>query len=596
MAAPAFKLRPSEPDPLLDLTDEQRTEAGRRLAIVMAWRNIRRDFLAAGRTAADALKVCLVSREGLTRATLYRWDGRYTDQGIMGLVDHRTTRDGDGGGTDCSPEAWSRFKALYLTIHRRSVALCHQIVAHEAAEHGWQWPSLRTIQRKVKLELPPVHADYFRQGEREWMRRFGPKLRRDYDQYRAGECWVADFHPLDVFCRRSDTDPTIVRPLLSAFMDMRSRVIVGHLVTESENQETVLAAFRNGVRDHGCPWSVIVDNGKPYRARGVSGGRPGRRIADEDYVRSVFGSLSIAVTFSLPYNPDSKPIERFFSTLESQFCCLFETYCGGEKDDRFKAAHKLSVDHPERCPTVAELADRLTPWLAAYHATPHRGEGLDHLSPSAAFERFDPIPVARAPEGVMDLLLMRSTRPVKVTRFGVRHNGVDYANFDRLHSLQGQEVMLRIPPESAGYVVVCDLEGRPICRATNPRLTAHDVDHDHVAAGMRKRKAARTLARKVRDGATRAALDDAVTAAIKARHAAGDKALDRILAATGTDDDVPARGVRALRGDLGEAVAALNRQIDRPSNPDGFSFDDLANALDAAPPAAAPNLEDLLDL
>jgi len=596
--------QPRQPDPLADLTDDQRRRIGQRLALLQAWRMMCRDFAAAGEPKAAATSAFLLAHPDCARPTLYRWAAACETDGPRGLLDGRSS--GDRPAAETVAEApWQYFLSLYLTIQRRTVALCHLMVTERfggeaAASAGW--PGLRAIQRRVRRDLPAVHADYFRLGETEWWRLYRPKLRRDYSQYRAGEWIVGDFKRMDIFCRRSAADETIVRPLLSAFTDLRSRLVYGWHLTERENQDAVLIAFRNGVERWGPPRHAVIDNGKPYRATGISGGRPKfkRLIDDEDYVRSVFGGLNVAVHFAIPYNPDSKPIERWFRTLDLQFAATYASYCGGDQDDRFRAAHKLALEQPELCPTLADLREALGRWIEAYHATPHMGEGMEGLSPAAAFARFDPIPRAIVPAGSLDVLLMRSSKPVKVTEYGVRYNGIEYGQNDpRLFELQGRKVTLRIHPDDASYVIVCDLAGKPICRAANNALARTGVTQDDVATGIKSQNRARKLVSQMYAGQAKAAHQSVTEAAISARLAAGRRHAEQ-LAATGTDDAQP-RNATPLRSDFTEAMTKYQRglTVSPPAHSEDtlLDFGDLIDgesALPEEPDEEEPlNIEDL---
>jgi len=302
-------------------------------------------------------------------------------------------------------------------------------------------------------------------------------------------------------------------------------------------------------------------------------------------VRSVLGGLNVRVHFSIPYNPDSKIVERWHRTMEEQFGATFATYCGGDlKSPRFKHAYDLARKHPELAPTVDQLREAFAEWLKAYHATPHTGAGMDGLSPAEAFERFDPIPRAVVPEGALDILLMRVTRPVKVTRMGVRYRGVAYGSRDpqRL-AWQGREVLLRVDPEDASYVLVCDLEGRPFWRAVNDSLSLAGATQDDIGEAMRQRRRARKLIKQMHDGAGRAARQSVTEAAIAARLKHARRAAEQRAAATGTDDEVPVRNVRPLRSDLADAVRRLGHQVAPPPPAPDPSFADLDITPDPLP-------------
>lgn len=578
----------SQADGLVDLTDAQRATIQSRREILDAWKTMCRAFAAAGLAKGEATQAFLMNRPGLSRSVLYVWAAADDSGDPLALLDRRSTALRTQPG-DVSEAAWQCFQELWLTPQQRSVKLCWEIVRKEAREKGWLWPGLRTIQRKVQRELPPCKSDYYRFGEREHHRRWGLKMRRDYDMYRSGQVIIGDFHQCDVFCRKSEGDWTIVRPLMVAWLDLRSRIIPAFRIVPRENQDAVLLSFADSVRKWGPPQEVVIDNGKPYRARGFSGGRPGRLIEDEDYVRSALGALEVKVHFSIPYNPDSKPIERWFKTLEEGFGATFQSYCGGDnRNPRFKEAHKFAQKYPEKCPTLAEYAEKAAAWIETYHNLPHSGDGMKGLTPMQAFSKFDPIARVVCSDALLDILLMRTTRPVKVTSYGVRHNGIEYGQGNsRLFDLQGQEVILRVDPHEAGYVIVCDLQGKPICKAVNNRLLLAGTTQENVADGMRRRNHARKLARRVYEGGTRAAMQDVTEAAIAAR-------LDQIKCeeaeraarakATGTDDVAP-RNIRPLKGDWVEAVRKYQNKIDPPIGaPEFKSLADLPDDDDNFPP------------
>lgn len=574
-----------------ELTDEQRLQITQRRHLVDAWRRACNDYRSAGRTKGEATAMFLSLHPELSQRTLYRWDAARDDEDPTALLDRRRLahpqREEENGRI--GELAWRCFKEVYLTIEARTVSVCYQIVAHQAGQHAgdpaWAWQaSLRTVQARA-ARIPSFFSDRFRLSEREWKRLHEPSIPRDYPDYRSGEMWVGDFHQMDVFCRRSDGDPSIVRPLLSAWLDLRSRMVPGWYLTERECSDSVLLALRDGVLQYGPPWQLTIDNGKPYRCDGFSGGRPVSRqfkkVEDEQHVQSVCAGLNIAPHFSIPYNPNSKPIERWFGTLEQQFGSTCPGYCGSDpKSDLFKLAHRQAEEHPERLYTVARLGELLAGFIDGYQRTPHTGEFMDDLPPLVAFERFDPIPRAVAAPGLLDLLLMRGTEPVAVTKDGVMYQGVRYGSTDpELQVRHGQKVTLRVDPRDASYVVVCELDGRPICRATNNRLALAGATRDDVAEGMKAKARARRLAKQIKDGGAVPLLQDVTTAAIAARQSAGNAAMQKIMAATGTGDPSP-RNLAPLRSDLAESFESFQRRIDRPpADPPRRSLEALAAAI-----------------
>lgn len=56
--------------------------------------------------------------------------------------------------TKISPEAWAYFKTDYLSRVRPPATVCYKRLQHAAVEHDWQYPSLQTLMRKLRREVP----------------------------------------------------------------------------------------------------------------------------------------------------------------------------------------------------------------------------------------------------------------------------------------------------------------------------------------------------------------------------------------------------------------------------------------------------------
>ncbi len=427
-----------------------------------------------------------------------------------GNVDRRGRPKGDTV-TTCSPEAWESFKSFWLTPQQRSVALCWELAAREARQHGWAWPTLRTIQARVRAELPPFHADYYRLGPLAWSRKHQPRIQRDLSSVRPNQTWVGDHCKFD-FLALHDGKP--IRPWVTAWQDQRSRMITGWQITAGPDSDTILAAFKAGVVAHGAPDHIIIDNGKDYRAKGFSGGRRGKPRLDEDRTTSVCGQLGIRITFCEPFNPGSKCIESWFDTLHERFDKLFDSYCGRAPDARPEDLYaRLRKDDVE-LPTLAEVSAQFVQFLDAFHRRPHSGDGMQGLCPLDVFTKCDPLPKRTAPRNLLDELLKRTVQ-VKVSRHGVRHNKVYYGQGElALRPLHGRAVLLAIDPEHADYVDVRELNGRPICRAYQQRLRG--LTQADLKEAKHRQKHARRLAQSV-GSAYRTAAKSVVELALEAQ-------------------------------------------------------------------------------
>ena len=467
---------------------------------------------------------------------LNRIDPRH--ESFDGNVDHRGrgTADTAAGDASCTPEAWELFTSYYLHPNKRSVKLCHEIVEYRAGQSGWTWPSLRTIQRRVRAELPPFMADYHRLGPQAWSRKHAPRIERDLVAVRPNETWVGDHTQFD-FLAMHEGKP--VRLWLTAWMDQRSRVVVGHVVTPRPDSDTIMQAFRDGVVENGAPLHTIIDNGKDYRSKAFSGGRRGKPLHDEKRIKSMLGRLDVGVTFCEPFNPGAKAIERFFGTLHNRFDRLFDSYCGKDPKDRPEALYERLRRRAVELPTLAEVESRLMEWFRAYHNTTHSGDAMDGKSPLWVFINCDPIPRRTAPEDVLAVLVQKTVE-VKVTKNGVRYNGVQYGQANaELWKRHGEALLLRIDPARGDRVEVCDLQGRHITWATQQRLRG--VSHEDIKTAKRRQKRARQLAKSARS-----ALHDSAKRVTELAIEAQRERVQPLRKAVGAETEAPLRGVQLL--------------------------------------------------
>jgi hypothetical protein len=151
--------------------------------------------------------------------------------------------------------------------------------------------------------------------------------------------WCGDQHQLDLMVINPDRDGQLDRPWVTAFMDMRTRALVGWHISFDHNSDTNIFAFIHGVRpkvhpifEHLCglPDRVYVDNGKDYRSTRFE------LACDRN---------GVAITHAKVRNAKAKPVERFFGTLCLQFSQGFETYLGNRPGNRTERTQELVKEH-----------------------------------------------------------------------------------------------------------------------------------------------------------------------------------------------------------------------------------------------------------
>lgn len=403
-----------------------------------------------------------------------------------GNVDRRGRTAAQKAVESCSNDAWDAFLGLILRESKLSQAEAWKVIAIEAKGKGWNWPSLRTVQLRAKREIPKPARILAQEGPRKFAAACLPKITRDYNEIPAGHHWVADERTLDIMAKVPDERRgwRIIRPKLTAWMDMRSRVFVGWTIQARANTDTILAAFKMGAAAFGLPGEVTCDNGTDYKSAAAKSKK--WDAFDKARVGSVYDQTGIAVHWAIPYQPWSKSIESAFRTVKNGFDKYFHTYCGGKPDER---PHNLNqkLSNPDKVPTVEELSRDFREYIQSYHASPHSGDGMNELTPNLVMEQYRG-QIRRCSQEVLDLLCARQVGPVTVGRDGIKLNGITYGQFsEALFPLQGQKVMLRIDPDRADVVTVCGLDGRPICKARNEQLSGSTQEDIRKAAQKRSR-------------------------------------------------------------------------------------------------------------
>lgn len=580
----------------------KREQAQARLVMLRQWAEHRGAAIKLGFDAdqgtAQFLARAAADGQSISRATLYNWEARWRAEGLLGLVDGR-------GGAAGKAEDYTPFFAEavrhYLNTRRVSIKVCYEIAYSQAVELGWAIPSYWTLYRHIKSIDPRVVLKQ-RMGERAFTDQGAAHLVRDYSTLVSNEMWCSDHHQLDVVIRLPDGKHG--RPWLTAWMDLRSRKIVGwRLFAHAPNTATILAAFRDAVGGHGVPARVYVDNGKDYDSYALNGRtkrdrweRSRLRIEpDAQHTAGVFAALGVSVTHAWPYHGQSKPIERFFGTLADRFCRLVPTYCGNSPANKPDDL-QLQIERGH-APTLVELTDRFAAWLAGdYHAAPHSGDAMDGRTPDVVFATYLATKITADP-AVLDWLLLAPTQPVKVGQNGVTYRSRQYGRGEpALMAWLGKEVRLRIDDRDVSRVWICHPDkDTPICLAHANAYTPANATDQELREAIADLKRDNRLTEQYHDRRPRMSHD--IGERILLARAAARKA-----APAPADDLLPA-SVRPLQTPLNDQLPALRAALDAASNQlrpavgaERISIDDLGRAVSQNDSYGGGDLGDSFDL
>ncbi|MDP2829209.1 MAG: transposase domain-containing protein [Sulfuricellaceae bacterium] len=284
-------------------------------------------------------------------------------------------------------EAWKSFLRESLTPNR-PIKTAWNRTKRLAAQNGWgAIPSYDTAKNDFR-KLDHDVVTFIKEGETA-LKVKSPTAIREYDMA-VHDIWSLDGRRKDLFVYdhkgKYVKKRTVFRLYIVAIEELRSRMLVGYALGGALDADLVRAAFLDALKTTGriIPREIQMDNGMENAAKEISGGAPWRRrgkvLADE--IPGLFPMNNIAVTWPGVAHGQAKPVERLFGTLAQMAETRPEfrgAYCGNSPEMR-----------PEECDASkavpVELVEQiLAEEIAAYHRTPHRGNGMDDKSPMQVY-------------------------------------------------------------------------------------------------------------------------------------------------------------------------------------------------------------------
>lgn len=325
----------------------------------------------------------LAKRHGISLATLYRLTGKPSSAGISALFTDPVYLRNHLPATMClwscdfafalffDPSAgYSQNDILAELEKKRNHVPCTECPYYPGSvepdavtcvnpKGHMVIPNHRKTINRLLSHIPPQMILFARKGYREWRAKYGLFVVRERPLL-VNESWQGDHHKFDLFVRitlRKNAGSRIrekeipVRPSLTAWMDSASGCIIGWVISVMPNSDTIAEAFCRaavlspGSPFHGLPKTVIIDCGKDYKSKLLEDLPAELSLPTDTALNRRFGgmgllpALGVNVHHALPYHPQSKPIERFFETLESKWISKLSGWCRSniaERPDTFQ--------------------------------------------------------------------------------------------------------------------------------------------------------------------------------------------------------------------------------------------------------------------
>jgi hypothetical protein len=435
-------------------------EAERRLAIVAEIQ-----LLTEAGTTKSAAVAAASANNAVGQATLWNWlravDGLPRAEWLPALAPRRK---GGGAEAEIHPDLWDAFKSDYLRNAKPTLTSVYRRVGKAAAQMGLSMPSERTFRRRLEREIAPELLVLRREGV-EALRRAVPANRRTVADMQAMEWVNIDGHKFDVFVRTPDG--RIVRPMMVAIQDIYSRKMLAFRIGTEESAVLTRLAFADLFRDWGIPAHAVLDNGRAFASKWITGGTRTRfrfKVRDEEPMGLLPG-LGVKTHFTIPYRGQSKPIERAFRDLCDSIAKhpAFEgAYTGNSPMAKPENYGSRAVDWDRFCAVVAEgIAD-------------HNAQG-NRRTETAQGRSFDEVfaeSYAVAPiQKVVDPAVLRMALLAADQKLINRQTGVLELEGNRywhpqMFALRGERVTVRFDPDNLHTSVhLYDTQGRYLLEA-----------------------------------------------------------------------------------------------------------------------------------
>ena len=455
---------------IADLTEKEKQNVMFWRKVLESWQSYRGKEADKEKADNEFIKVMNVQNEGLhlSRRTLYRKWNTYIMEGEAALADGR----GKHGNHNykMTKEIFDVFEYYYLNENKPSIKQCMRETALYFEGQEIELPCYTTFKRSAK-KIPKAIKLYFREREKVFIDKCAPYIKRMYEDLESNDIWVADNHTFDIMVEKEGKP---ARVYLTAFMDVRSRKMMGWCVTDAPSSDATIYALKKGCEKFGVPRSIYTDNGREFLFHdlGGNGFRKKRKNGEELKLPSILDDLGIEFRTALPRNARGKGIERAFYTVKEHFSKLFESYTGGtilERPDRLKKMVKTM----KGLPSIEEFIQYVDIYIEGwYNKQPHEGTGMKGKCPDEVFAE-NMITKRVLPKEKADLMFMRyaksNTGMLKVGKNGITltfyGKQLQYWNEELWKEYFGQNVYVRYNPEDLSNIRIYDEQKRFLCIA-----------------------------------------------------------------------------------------------------------------------------------
>lgn len=366
--------------------------AGERYRVLVKFEAYRRAH-ANGR-GANAIMQRWCQEQGHTLSTVKRWREMVKGVDKRNWLFALAPKYGRHGApkSEIHPDLWAWIIQQWGIQSKPALKPIYREAVEIAMREGWETCTYQTVRTRINA-LPHATKELMRGGEDALEATF-PTMRRDYESLEVNELWNADGRMADVHCRWPDD--TVSRPIVVAWFDLRTRMVMGWAIDKSENAYMVQMAFLDAMnRSDALPLEVYLDNGRAFASKQMTGGTVARNRfkVDPDEVYGVFTMMGVKTTFTKPYNGKAKPIESFWNNpARMEKRAIFRgAYCGNRPGNR-PEEHAMENAIP-----IETYQAEFARMVEEYHQRAHTGHGMNGRSPMEVYTELVQTAIVRKP-------------------------------------------------------------------------------------------------------------------------------------------------------------------------------------------------------
>ena len=375
------------------------------------------------------------------RATLYRWDKKYTHylQGdsVAAAPRHKGRVRKEYGWEARAIHHWQTPNKPAMS----TVALWLRVEGFESATDD-------RVRRYLKT-LPSTLGEHsqHRMGKHFYNQNLKPYVIRDNTVLPVGFVYEGDGHTCDVYVAHPFTGNPW-RPEFTVWIDVRSHYVVGWYLSEAESGINTLFSLSHAITHHDhVPAGIHVDPGSGFKNRMMC-----------DDVTGYYARLSMAFMPALPGNAKGKGlVEGFFHHFEERCGKRFATYCGHVRSDDYLRHLSQKVKRGDiRLPTLEEYRHAIADYIDLYNTTVQRNLGC---APLALWQTLERTPIELAHAAIIRPREKRTVRRWRVQMFN------RFYQHEALAMYNGTEVIVEYNLHDMTTVWIYDDQGRYICDA-----------------------------------------------------------------------------------------------------------------------------------